>query len=251
MLFFAHGSKPSVAHILKLISTFSSWSGLTPSKSNSFLCNCDQDFIAWFDSLSIPRGSLLVKFLGVPLISSHLCVNDCMPLIEKITSRMNSWAFTLLSFAGRALLIKSVIYAIEAFWCNHFILSDSVHANIQSLLTRFLWKGNINHKGGSKVAWSTICLPREERGLGLKNMIDWNKAQIMHHLIQVISNSDTLWATWVRRLVIKNNHLWTLKVPTNCSWIWRKILKLRGVALQFVSYWIGNGSSISLWFDPW
>lgn len=154
VLFFSHGSRASVMHITESISQFSSWSGLSPSitKSTSFLCNCDTDFVTWFNTLNIPRGTRPVRFLGVPLISSQLCVNDCMPLINKIMDRLNSWTTLLLSFAGRALLIKAVVCAMEAFWCNHFLLPVVVHDTIQSLLTRFLWKGTINHKGGAKVA---------------------------------------------------------------------------------------------------
>lgn len=117
---------------------------------------------------------------------------------------MHFWVTLLLSFAGRALLIKSVICAIEAFWCNHFLL---LHANIQSLLTRFMWKGNINHKGGAKVAWTTMCLSREqEGGLDIKNMIEWNKAQILSHLLRIVTNSSILWATWVNKTVLRWKH---------------------------------------------
>ncbi|KAL8091470.1 hypothetical protein AgCh_033904 [Apium graveolens] len=96
-----------------------------------------------------------------------------------------------------------------------------------------------------------VCLPREEGGLGLKNMLEWNKAQLIGHLLKIITNSGTLWALWVNKTVLKEKHLWTTKLPTNCSWNWKKILKLRPLALQFVSFRIGNGESISLWFDPW
>ncbi|KAL8124713.1 hypothetical protein AgCh_012388 [Apium graveolens] len=217
VLFFSHGSQSSVKHIMDSIATFSSWSGLSPNihKSKSFLCNYDQDFVEWFDSLLIPRSNLPIKFLGIPLITSQLSVNDCMALITKITNRLNVWTNLVLSFAGRCLLIKSIMFAIEGFWCNHFLLPGTIHYTIQSLLTRFLWRGNINHKGGAKVAWQTVCLPHEEGGLGLKNMQEWNKAQILGHLLKVITNSDTLWATW------------------------------------FVSFRISTGESISLWFDPW
>ncbi|XP_074356138.1 uncharacterized protein LOC141695825 [Apium graveolens] len=132
VLFFVHGCK---------INTFSRWSGLSPRihKSTIFLCNCDQDFVDWFDStFAIPRGTLPVHFLGVPVISSQVCINDYMPLIEKITLRLNSWPNLLLSLARRTLLIKSVIHAIEAFWGNHILFLMSVHANIQSFLSRFL-----------------------------------------------------------------------------------------------------------------
>ncbi|XP_074351981.1 uncharacterized protein LOC141691138 [Apium graveolens] len=253
VLFSSHGSQESVMHIMNSIARFSNWSGLTPSihKSNSYLCNCDSDFTTWFDSLLIPRGNLPIRFLGVPLITTQLCVNDCMPLINKITNRLSSWTSLLLSLAERTLLIKSVICALEAFWCNHFLLPGTIHANIQSLLTKFLWRGNINHKGGAKISWQTVCLPREEGGLGLRNMCEWNKAQIICHLLKIVTNSTTLWASWVNKTVLKGKHFWTTKIPSDCSWIWRKVLKLRPLTMQFVSFRIGNGESISLWFDPW
>lgn len=233
---------------------FSAWSGLQPSvhKSTSYLCNCDHDFFTWFDeTFSIPRGSLPVHFLAIPPISSQLCINDCVPLIDKITSKLSSWANMLLFFAGRALLIKFIIHAIQGYSSNHFLLPSAVHQNIQSLLTRFLWKGNITHKGGAKVAWDTVCLPKNGGGLGLKNMVHWNRAQLILHLPKVCTKSNSLWATWVNHSVLKLRHFWVIDIPSDCSWIWKKILRLRSLAIQFIRYHIFDGSSISLWFELW
>lgn len=82
-------------------------------------------------------------------------------------------------------------------------------------------------------------------------MIEWNKAQILSHLLHIVTNSDSLWPRWVNATVLKHKHFWTLKIPTNCSSIWRKILKLQRLALQFITYSISSGNSIFLWFDPW
>lgn len=115
-----------------------------------------------------------VKILRVPLISSKLSINDCMPLVEKITYRINSWTSLLLSFAGRVQLIRAVLMSIQFYLSNHFILPNAVHKVIQRLLTRFLWKGDISKIGGAKVSWANICLPHSVGGLGLKNPVDWN-----------------------------------------------------------------------------
>lgn len=66
--------------------SFQNWSGLTPSlhNSTSFLCKCNPELTSWFDdTFSIPRGSFPMRFLGVPHISSQLCISDCMLLINK------------------------------------------------------------------------------------------------------------------------------------------------------------------------
>lgn len=39
--------------------------------------------------------------------------------------------------------------------------------------------------------------------------------------------------------------------PTDCSWIWRKVLQFRSLVLSLLTFKIGNGCNISLWFDPW
>lgn len=115
MLFFCYGDRASIGHIMHSIDKFSKLSGLSPNmlKSTSFFSNCNANVLNWFDGMfGIPHGTLLVKLLRVPLISSKLSINDCMPLIEKITNRVHNWALKTLSFAGRSLLLKVVLLSI-------------------------------------------------------------------------------------------------------------------------------------------
>lgn len=140
---------------------------------------------------------------------------------------------------------------MQAFWSNHFILPNAIHETVKSMLTRFVWKGNIDEKGEAKIAWKTICLPRTEGGLGLKDTSEWNKAQIIRHLLKIITRSNSLWPSWINQTMLRRKHFWTMAIPSDCSWIWKKVLRLRVLALQFISYSIGDGSTISLWFDPW
>ncbi|XP_074342977.1 uncharacterized protein LOC141680739 [Apium graveolens] len=148
VLFFSHANVDSVKHIMNNIVIFSSMSGLQPSihKSNSFFCNASPEYFDWFDNdFSIPRGCLPVKFLGMSSIYGQLCLNDYIPLINKITARIHNWTSLLLSFAGRVCLINSVVHAIEAYRCNHFLLPtaalptpNSRHHHVDPLLTQWL-----------------------------------------------------------------------------------------------------------------
>lgn len=143
VLLFAHGNKESILHIMNTLSTFSLLSGLAPSihKSSLFFCYCKDTFMEWFDTTyNIPNGSIPVKFLGMPRISSKFSINDCVPLINKITSRIYSWTTTLLSLVSRAQLIKAVLFSIHSYWTNQFLLLGAIQKSIQSLLTRFYWK---------------------------------------------------------------------------------------------------------------
>ena len=46
-------------------------------------------------------GTLLVRYLGVPLVTRRLSMKDCFNLEDKIKARINNWSAKLLSYAGR------------------------------------------------------------------------------------------------------------------------------------------------------
>lgn len=98
----------------------------------------------------------------------------------------------------------------------------------------------------AKVAWTQLCLPIEEGGIGLRDSKEWNNAQLLGHLCKVVSKAPSLWALWIHSTALRNSHFWTLTEPTDCSWIWRKVLQLRPLARQFISYEIGDGRRTSL-----
>lgn len=73
VMVFSHGDKNSISHIMKCLSLYSDYSGLTPSlhKSTVFFSNCNEDVITWFgNEFGIPQCKLPVGFLGVPLYPS-------------------------------------------------------------------------------------------------------------------------------------------------------------------------------------
>lgn len=140
-----------------------------------------------------------------------------------------------------------MLFSIQSFWENHFLLPGAVHKQIQQLFTRFLWSGDVQKKGGAKVAWERVCLPIEEGGLGIKNLKEWNTTQILFHLCKVVSKVNSLWARWVWSTALRNNNFWTMAIPTDYSWIWKRVLKLRPLARQFLVFKIWNGQGTSLW----
>lgn len=172
----------SVSTLKRGLDIFSSWSGLYPNKSKSeiFISGGDQSIrnrILW--AFGFQEGKLPVRYLGVPIISSRLNKADCIDLTNRITARIQSWAHRFLSFAGRLQLIRSVLHAIQSFWSSVFTLPSSVVTNIERITRQFLWKGTALGRGGAKVAWEDVCLPKTEGGLGIRNLRECNKASMV------------------------------------------------------------------------
>jgi len=66
---------------------------------------------------------------------------ECKPLIDRIMKRIESWTVKHISFAGRLLLINSVLFSIQNYWCNVFILPKKVTRLLKQKCNAFLWKG--------------------------------------------------------------------------------------------------------------
>jgi hypothetical protein len=85
-----------------------------PTKSEIFFAAVSDETKAQIWScLQFEEGSLLVRFLDMPLISCKLTFKDCQPLVDKIIGRINTWATKNLSFAGRFQLLQSILYSIQ------------------------------------------------------------------------------------------------------------------------------------------
>lgn len=108
---FCHGNSQSPKLLMQKFEEFPNMSGLQINnpKSQIFYANMDvevKDHL--LQSLNFKEGTLPVKYLGLPLISTKLSIADCMPLIEKVKQKLNSWTSKMLSDSGRVQLVKSV-----------------------------------------------------------------------------------------------------------------------------------------------
>ena len=56
-----------------------------------------------------------------------------------------------------------------------------------------------------------------------------------------------------RKRILTNSKksFWSVGIPQNCSWSWRKILKLRDISKRFLKFEFGNGDNIHMWLDLW
>ena len=252
---FCHGDNTSVDKLMMGLQDFSLCSGLIPNnlKSSFYSSNISQDTHDYIrDSTGFTEGTLPVKYLGLPLISSKLSYRLCLPLVMRICNKIDGWTNKCLSQAGRLQLLKAVLYGILNYWSVHFMLPKAVLKKLQSIFTHFLWGGSSSNSKLVKVAWSDCCTPKSEGGLGLCDLNSWNTAACLYQLWRITqSASNSLWILWFNRIFLKRRAFWTMHIPNKASWCIRKILQLRPLALRHICYAIGTDSNFLFWQDPW
>ncbi|XP_021761363.1 uncharacterized protein LOC110726203 [Chenopodium quinoa] len=132
-----------------------------------------------------------------------------------------------LSYAGRLQLVKSVLFGIQTYWAQIFILPKKILKEIEARFRCFLWTGSSAPAKKSLVAWNNVCLPRVCGGWNLLSLLEWNKAAVTKLLWDIAHKADNLWVKWVHIYYFKHKDCWTTPTPARCSWFLKKILSCR------------------------
>ncbi|GJU46796.1 RNA-directed DNA polymerase, eukaryota, reverse transcriptase zinc-binding domain protein [Tanacetum coccineum] len=98
---------------------------------------------------------------------------------------------------------------------------------INKLLKGFLWCQCELTKGKAKVSWDKIYKPKDQGGLGLKNLGVWSEVLMIEHLWNVAVKKDTFTVGW------------------------KNILSLRDKVRKHIGWKLGNGKFVNIWYDKW
>lgn len=170
------------------------------------------------------------KYLGIPLSIFKLKKCDEQSIIDKIAARIPLWKGNLLNVAGRTALARATLSAIPVHLAIALLLSPWAIDCIDKLRRAFIWSGGQSVAAGKcKVAWETICRPRD---LGRLGVTDLRRAGVALRV---------RWM-WLRR--VDGQRTWGLLPDANE----RKVVAVFQAATMIN---LGNGASTMFWTDNW
>ncbi|XP_062075390.1 uncharacterized protein LOC133779445 [Humulus lupulus] len=173
------------------------------------------------------KSDVPFHYLGVPICPKRISAKECSLLVDKMTNRIRSWSTRNISFAGRAVLINSVLLSIHSYWSQIMLLPKKVIKEIEAICRAFLWTGQQMMVGAGKIAWDSMCKPKAAGGIGFKNIAEWNKAAMFKYVWAVAAKEDNLWVRWVHSVYIKDGVWWDYIAPVHGSWYWRKVVAIK------------------------
>lgn len=206
VLIFCHGDYRSIYYMLQGLALFSISSGLFPNPEKTALyCHGMEarEVKRIVDVSGYKLSRMPFHYLGVPISMKRLNKDDESKLIEKMTSRIRTWSTRNLSYAGRIMLINSVLMAIQTYWSQIVVLPNKIFKSIINVCRAFLWKSKADFAGLGAIAWEHICYPKKAGGLGLRNLRCWNKAVMLKHVWALDQKKESLWLQWIHHVYLK------------------------------------------------
>lgn len=137
---------------------------------------------------------------------------------------MTIWHARNLSHAGRLQLMQTVLFGIQSYWSQLFIIPAKILKLIVSNCRRYLWSGNNAITKNALVAWGRMCTPKSIGALNLINTHLWNKAAIAKTSWDRAHKQNILWIRWIHTYYITTNSVSTAPTPNPGSWMIRKMM---------------------------
>ncbi|XP_074302913.1 uncharacterized protein LOC141637248 [Silene latifolia] len=194
------------------------------------------------------EGHLPFRYLGVPIASKRLSALECDKLVDRVIERIKAVGTRKLSYAGRLVLIKSVLSTLHCYWAKIFILPASILNKVEALCRSFLWQGKESANSPPLISWSTCCKSKKEGGLGIIDLRRWNRAALGKYIWWISHKKDHLWVKWVHSIYIKNSDWMSYQPKPYSSWSWRKICGVKDIlqAGFHGQWWLKEGNAYSI-----
>lgn len=202
--------------------------------------------------LGCPVATFPQSYLGLPLSTHKLNLADFFFIIDKVDRRLAGWRGLLLSLAGRAILVRSVLRALPIYAMSVLLLPAGTVQEIEKRCRAFFWTGQDTVTGGNcKVAWDIVCAPFINGGLGFLSLTQMNLCLLLKHIsklhdVQTMREPSYLvtkygWSS-THDVGMSDNH----HTP-----IWRDIMKGLEFFRSTTMVQLGNGATTSFWLDLW
>ncbi|GKB29371.1 reverse transcriptase [Tanacetum coccineum] len=191
------------------------------------------------------------RYLGMPSIHCRNKSELFSFILERVLNKMQGWKQKLLSDAGREILIKSVIQAIPSYDMQCFLLPTGFLNKILTYVKRFFWGGDAHGSHIHWVGWDRISRPKDEGGLGFRDLKAFNLALLAKQGWRLIVNPHSFWGRVLKGIYFPRSNFITAQKGSHPSWLWQSLLQGRDLLLQGIRWQVGNGSDINFWTSKW
>ncbi|XP_021739763.1 uncharacterized protein LOC110706169 [Chenopodium quinoa] len=253
-IFFSRANINECSKIANILTIFESASGqkINLSKSEvSFSKNVRPDKRKDIcELLGVGEVEKHEKYLGIPTIIGKSKNIIFASLKSRIWKKLQGWKEKLMSKAGKEILLKSVVLAIQTYLMGVFKLPGGLLDDIHSVMARFWWGNGGDGKMHWK-SWEYLCRPKSRGGMGFRDLRVFNQALLAKQGWRLIHDRDTLLYKVLKAKYFKSSDFIEARRGFDPSYTWRSIWGAKSLLLEGLIWRVDNGLDIKVWSDKW
>ena len=163
------------------------------------------------------------KYLGINFKLRGNRIVDFQFLIDKLNSKLQGWKARLLSQAGKAAHIKSILQSLPLYTFSCFKVLEYVCTKMDSIVRAFWWGHEPGERKLHMLNWDKICHPRRYGGLGFKKFHPMNQAMLSKQYWRIIQHPNSLLARTYKAKYHPTCSIQEHSTKPHHSWYWRNI----------------------------
>ncbi|VFQ71821.1 unnamed protein product [Cuscuta campestris] len=217
IIIFCNSSCRSLVNLKFFLKTYQECSGQNINKQKSSF------FVGKFQNsrkiaeLDMQHKKLPFTYLGISIDKGIARTQHCNQLITAFDRKLGSWQFKQLDQAGRLILINHVLNTLPIFFLGSSTLHKSVQNILKQKMSRFWWKSKHHW-----VKWEDICTPKEEGGLGIRDLSSLQDSFSLKLWWNYHSNTS-LWAKFMHAKYERDGEMEAHIID---SPVWKRIVEI-------------------------
>uniref|UniRef100_A0A2N9FWA0 Reverse transcriptase domain-containing protein n=1 Tax=Fagus sylvatica TaxID=28930 RepID=A0A2N9FWA0_FAGSY len=200
-ILFCDATLQHLMYIQLVLTFFEAVTGLRVNLSKSEMVPVGDVPNLWVlaDIMGCRIGSLSMCYLGMPLGANFKSKIVWNSILEKMEGKLAGWKSLYLSKGGRLTLLKSTLSSLPTYYLSLFTIPINVANMKERIQHNFLWGSYGDGVNYHLVNWDIVCSLIYYGGLGVRNLVVFNKA---------------LLGKWLWRFGIEESKLWLRVIAT-------------------------------------
>lgn len=191
------------------------------------------------------------KYLGLPESMKGSKVKLFSYLKERMGRKVSGWHARTLSQGGKEVLIKVVASALPVSAMFVYKIPKSLISSLHGVLANFWWSSDEQRRKIHWLCWEKMCLPKENGGMGFKDLECFNQALLAKQAWRLTHDVDFLMSRVMKGKYYEDIGFLDTKLGSRPSYAWKCIIYGRDLLKQGIKRSVGNGQSIYVWSEPW
>jgi hypothetical protein len=257
LLVCGQATEQEASRMKQILQDFCNQSGQTP--------NWGKSGIIFSRHVSVSTKAAIKHIFPVPDIDNNF-VHLGHPLIipgknriaaynfvfDKFKSKLSTYKADQLSHAARLELIKSIFSSIPVYYMSNILFTKNFIAKLTAIKRNFWWTGIREERNSRSLylkAWKDICSPKNEGGLGIRNLQALNQGLILMAAWRIADQPNNFLHAVLKSKYFPDATIWRPKPNIPKSAFWTSIIKVMPILKMHSFYQISQGN-ISIWSTP-